>query len=144
MTIKIADLIIGFVFIGLLIGSATVQPPLKEEPQIIMLLFGGLTLASFFTKSRAISTVLFYLFIGILLFINYTVLTIIIITKINPVNSSPNVLYGFWSFLLALFLSPFTIIIYHRLQMRNRIIEIAGTAIFILITTIVYMKYELL
>lgn len=144
MTIKIPDIIIGLVFIGLLIGSASVQPPLKEEPQIIMLLFGGLTLASFFTKAKAISTVLFYLFLGTLLFINYTILTIIIISKINPINSRPDILYGFWSFLSALLLTPVTIIIYHQLQMRNRIIEIAGTALFILITTITYIKYELL
>lgn len=46
-----------------------------------------------------------------------------------------------WGVILGFILSPMTIILYHKTNSRNRLLEIGVTALFILSTTVIYIIY---
>ncbi|SEL31370.1 hypothetical protein SAMN04488505_10213 [Chitinophaga rupis] len=136
---NISNILLGLGFAGLLIGSAYIQTDLKNKPQIFMLLFGALTLISFFTKYETVSTTLLYLLLGALLFMDYCFFTIWIdgIISIHPDWT------GIYGMLTGLILSPLTILFYHKIKRRNRKMEVAVITIFMFVTAIIYVKYEL-
>ncbi len=68
---------------GLLIWTGIMQARLKNIPQIVMLLFGAPTLISFLTKKYSVSTTLFYILTGTMLFVCYFLLTPNVQLKIN-------------------------------------------------------------
>ncbi len=152
MTARKSNTNIGLLFAVLLVGTGIMQTHLKNNPQLFMLIFGGLTLTSFITKQKIITTWLFYILIGTMLYINYFMLTNLIIDLINPdrgwvefEGDRHRVMdrSWIWSVILGIILTPLTIILYHRKKVRNRSIEIALTSLFLVITTAIYIVYEL-
>ena len=152
MTARKSNIYIGLLFAGLLFGTGIMQTHLKNNPQLFMLIFGALTLTSFITKQKIITTWLFYILIGTMLYINYFMLTNFIIDLINSdrgwvefegerhrvMDTS-----WIWGVFLGFILTPLTIILYHRKKVRNRSIEITVTSLFLVITTAIYIVYEL-
>ena len=152
MTERKSNIIIGLLFAGLLIGTGIMQTHLKSKPQILMLIFGALTLASFIIKQKMISTWLFYILIGTMLYINYFMLTNLIIDLLNPDRGWVEFegerhrvmdMSWIWGVILGFLLSPLTIILYHKSKVRNRSIEIGITTLFLVITIVIYIVYEL-
>lgn len=153
MTERKTNIIIGLIFSGLLVGTAIMQTHLKNKPQIFMLIFGVLTLMSFAIKQKIISTVLFYMLIGTMLYINYFILANLVIDLINP-NRSWVEFEGkryprmdrswIWGVVLGFILSPLTIKLYHSKKVRYRLMEIGVTTFFLVITTVIYILFELI
>ena len=152
MTERKSTIIIGLLFAGLLVGTGIMQTHLKNNPQLFMLIFGGLTLTSFITKQNIITTWLFYILIGTMLYINYFMLTNLIIDLVNPDRGWVEFegerhrvmdMSWIWGVILGFILSPLTIILYHREKVRNRSIEIGVTSLFLALTTVIYIVYEL-
>ena len=81
---KIKEIVTVVVFVGLLIMTEWLQNGQKENPQIVMLILGGLTLLSFILKQNTISTILFFILLGVMLFIFYFALTNWILDLLNP------------------------------------------------------------
>jgi len=113
------------------------QMQLKNKPQVFMLLLGVLTLISFFTKYKTISTILLYMLLATLLYMTYFSLTYLVITGSDD-------WLGIYGIMTGLILSPLTILLYHKMKRRNKKMEVAVTAIFVFVTTLVYINYELL
>ncbi|HEY8917807.1 MAG TPA: hypothetical protein VIM87_15290 [Chitinophaga sp.] len=134
---NLSNLLTGLAFAGLLIGSAHMQMQLKNKPQVFMLLLGVLTLISFFTKYKTISTILLYMLLATLLYMTYFSLTYLVITGSDD-------WLGIYGIMTGLILSPLTILLYHKMKRRNKKMEVAVTAIFVFVTTLVYINYELL
>jgi hypothetical protein len=153
MGIKLNDILIGFIFVGLTIGTGFVQTQLKNEPQIYMLLFGLLTLGSLFATHPFKTSISFYILLGMMLFINIFILTNQIVNIINPDDgmvkdnigerNSVMQMNWVWSILAGLVLSPLIIVQYHKKIKRNKILEISLTTIFLILTAIVYIKHEM-
>lgn len=145
-------LIFGLIFLGLLAGTGIMQTHLKNNPQIAMLVFGAITLVSFFTQKKNISTILFFALLGTMLFVNYCILTDRIIDLINPnrgwiefegKKQKVMDLSWIWSVISGLFFSPLTLFLYQKKKMRNRAMEIAVTILFLVTTFAVYIIYEM-
>jgi hypothetical protein len=49
-----------------------------------------------------------------------------------------------WGFLAGIVLAPLTIILYHKKIQRNKALEISFTAIFTILTAIIYIKHAIL
>ena len=154
MNYKLSDILIGLLFAGLIIGTGFMQTQLKNEPQIYMLLFGLLTLGSLFAKQTFKTSIPFYLLLGTMLYINIFILTNQIVNIISPdhgyvVDSNWErhrvmQMNWIWAVLTGLVLSPLTIILYHKKIQRNKALEISFTAIFTILTAIIYIKHAIL
>ncbi len=153
MRYKISDILIGLIFAGLIIGTGLMQPDLKSKPQVYMLLFGLLTLGSLFSKQPFQTSIPFYILLGIMLYINFFMLTNFIVDTISPddgwvVDNNGErhrvmQMNWIWGVLAGLVLSPLTIFLYHKKKQRNKVLEISFTIIFIILTAIIYFKYEI-
>ncbi len=151
MKLHLSTLLIGLLFVGLLLGTGVVQTHLKKEPQLYMLLLGLLTLASFFVRLPFKTPVLFYILLATML---YTTIFLCTHLLLNAMSSNEgwvvsaenhrlmqsNYIVGLLS---GLVLSPLILILYHKKAPRNKRLEISLTAIFSIITAIIYIKYEL-
>lgn len=146
MTKRNVNVIIGLIFAVLLIGTGIMQTHLKNEALIFMLIFGVLTFISFIIKQKSISTLLFYILTGAILYINYFMLTDLIIDLINPNRGWVEFegerhrvmdLSWIWGVIMGFIFSPLTLILYHRTKIRDRKIEIGATVVFLIITTTV-------
>jgi len=154
MNYKFSDILIGLLFAGLIIGTGFMQIQLKNMPQIYMLLFGLLTLGSLFAKQTFKTSIPFYILLGTMLYINIFILTNLIVNAISPddgwfvgTNGERHrvmQMNWIWGVLAGIFLSPLTIFMYHKKIQRNKILEISLTTIFIVLTSIIYIKYEIL
>lgn len=154
MNYKLSDILIRLLFAGLIIGTGFMQTKLKNEPQIYMLLFGLLTLGSLFAKQPFKTSIPFYILLGTMLYINIFILTNQIVNIISPDDGWVVDTNGerhrvmqmnwIWGVLAGLVLSPLTIILYHKKIRRNKVLEISLTTIFIILTTIIYIKHEIL
>ncbi len=154
MNYKFSDILIGLLFAGLIIGTGFMQAGLKNEPQVLMFLFGLLTLKSLFAKHSFKTSVPFYILLGSMLYINIFILTNLIVGTINPDDGwfvdNNGVRYRvmsmnwIWGVVAGIVLSPLTIILYHKKVKRNKILEISITIIFIVLTAIIYIKNEIL
>jgi len=129
------------------------QTALKQEPQVYMLLFGLLTLGSLFAKQPFKTSIPFYILLGTMLFINIFILTGLIMDILSPddgrfvdTNGEKHhvmQLDWVWGVLAALVLAPLTLMLYHKKIQRNKALEISLTTIFIIVTAIIYIRYEL-
>ena len=154
MNYKLSDILIGLLFTGLIIGTGFMQTQLKNEPQIYMLLFGLLTLGSLFAKQPFKTSIPFYLLLGTMLYINIFILTNQIVNIISPdhgyvVDSNWErhrvmQMNWIWGVLAGIVLAPLTIILYHKKTQRNKALEISFTAIFTILTAIIYIKHAIL
>lgn len=153
MKYKLSDILTGLIFAGLITETGFMQTQFKKEPQIYMLLFGLLTLGSLFTKQSFKASIPFYILLGTMIYINIFILTNLIINIISPddgyiVDSDGEKrrvmqLSWMWGVLAGLILSPLTIVLYHKKVRKNKMLEISLTTIFIILTAIIYIKYEI-
>jgi len=154
MNFKFSDILIGLIFSALVVGTAILQNDFKNEPQVIMLIFGLMTLASFFAKQPFKTSVPFYILLGTMICINVFIVTNLLLNIISPDNTrvvdkaaenhqfmNMNWIWGYFSGFL---LSPLIVLLYHKRAKRNRFLEISLTAVFIVITLIIYLKNELI
>lgn len=151
---QISNLITVLLFSGLLIGMGLTQTHLKSMPQIIIFLFGVLTLGSLSIKSSFINSIPFYVVLLVMLYINIYLFTNLIVDLIHPyqgwttnsdgtVNRRMNTNW-IWGIFISFILSPLAVIFYHKKIERNKVLEISFITIFIILTAIIYIKYELL
>ena len=153
MKLKFLDILIGLTFIFLIIGAAIMQTGLKNEPQIEMILFGFITLASLFIKQPNNTSILLYILLAMLIYINTFIVTNFIVNIINPddgwfVDNTGRhrvmSLNWIWGVVAGIIISPLMVIIYHKFVKRNRLLEILLTIFFIITTIIIYIIYEIL
>ena len=154
MNFKFSDILIGLLFIGLVIGTAIVQTHLKNKPQIIMIGFGLLTLASLFARKPFKTSIPFYILLGTMIYINVFIVTNFFLNVISPDdgwvvdnNGERNCVMQMnwiWGVLSGTIISLLTILVYHKFIKRNRLLEISLTTIFITVTIIIYVIYEIL
>jgi hypothetical protein len=153
MNLKLSDILIGILFVGLIIGTGFMQTQLKNELQIYMLLFGLLTLGSLYAKHPLKTSIPFYILLGIMLYINIFILTNQIVNIIRPDDGwvidndgerhRVMQMNWVWVALAGLVLSPLTIILYHKKIKRSKVLEISLTTIFIILTALIYIKHEI-
>jgi len=153
MNYKLSDLFVGLIFAGLIIGTGFMQTQLKNEPQIYMLLFGFLTLGCLFAKQPFKTSIPFFILLGSMLYINIFILTTLIVNTFSPDDGwfidgngerhRVMQMNWIWGVLFGLIFSPLTIILYHKKIHRNKVLEIILTTIFIVVTAIIYIKYEI-
>jgi len=153
MNFKFSDIVIGIIFAGLIIGTALLQNDLKNEPQITMFIFGIMTIASFFAKVPFKTSVPFYILLGTMIYINVFILTNLFVNIISPddgwvVDSTGQKhrvmqMNWIWGVLSGIVFASISILIYHKLIKRNRILEISLTTIFVIVTIVIFVKKEL-
>ena len=146
------DILIGVALVIIFIYPCLFLTDLKRNPVLFVSLFAGITLASFFIKQNTISTTLFYILSGVMLFVDYVFLICWIIGIIDP--NKGTVLFSdkrehvmdmtwIWGVVLGLLLTPLTLAMYNKSKRRNRKLEIAVTAIFFIVTAIIWLyKYQ--
>jgi hypothetical protein len=154
MNYKLSDILIGLLFAGLIIGTGFMQTGLKHDPQVFMLLFGLLTLGSLYDTQPSKTSIPFYILLGTMLYINIFILNELIVNTISPNNGwfvdsngekrRVMQMNWIWGVLAGFVLSPVIIIFYHKKVRRNKVLEIAFTTIFIILTAIIYIKNEIL
>lgn len=154
MSYKLSNILTGFLFAGLIIGTGFMQTELKSTAQIFMLLFGLLTLGSLVAKQPFNTSIPFYILLGIMLFISIFVLTNLIVNAVLPddgwVVDNKGERYRvmsmnwMWGVLAGLVISPVVVFLYHRKIQRNKILEISLTTVFIISTAIIYITHEIL
>lgn len=142
------DIFIGLIFAALLIGTTQTTIGLKSEPKIALLFFSGLTLLTYLTKQDRIATILFYILFGTMLYINFYLLSNILLDILNPNRDwividgqRRKVMDASWIYgvIVGLILAPLMILLYHQKIKRNRIVETATTSIFLIVTAIIYL-----
>lgn len=149
---KTSNLLVGTVFLILVIVTAMEQMTgVKEDPQRWMLLLGVLTLLSLLTGLKPVSTVLFYLLLGLLLYVNYYLLIVWMLDAVDPepkwieVDGERHYLIKtgqiFFALVAPFFFSVMTVSLYHKKMRRNKALEVAMAALFLLATVGVYFKY---
>lgn len=146
MTFKISPFI-ALLFAALLTGTGVMQTDLKDGPQLIMLCLAGLTLTAFLTRRYFIEIVLFNLLFGIMLYINCFLLTNWLIYTIAPMKvdyEHPVMdLRWIWGVIAGLAVAPLALTLYHRFGLRNRVLEMWVTAVFMAMATVIYIVCEL-
>lgn len=148
---RTSDLLSGIVFLLLVLVTASEQTEVKEEPQIFMLLLGAGTLLFLLIGLKPASTILFYILLGVLLYVNYYLLTVWILDTIDPepkwieVDGERHHVIKtgeiFFALVAPFFFSMFTVVLYHKKMRRNHTLEVAMTALFLLVTAVVYFSY---
>ncbi|HTO16755.1 MAG TPA: hypothetical protein VLZ83_13380 [Edaphocola sp.] len=154
MHYKLSDLLIGLLFIGLIIGTGFMQTQLKSDIQIYMLLFGLMTLGSLLAQTHIKTSIPFYILLGTMLYVSIFIMTNIILNLLssNDVllvdnNGARHLLIqrnAIWGVFAGIMLSPLIVFLYHKKIKRNKVLEISLTTIFIIITAIIYIKYQIL
>ena len=151
---QLSNILIAIVFCGLLVGMGFTQTLLKSLPQLIMIFFGMLALGSLIIKRSFISSIPFYIVLGVMFYINIFLLASAAVDFIHPhqdwttqndgsIDRSPN-LNWLGAIIVSFFLSPLSIVFYHKKIQRNKGLEIAFITLFIIVTLIIYIKFELL
>ena len=119
-----------------------------------MLVFGLVTLASLIARKHFKTPVLFYLFLGAMVFINVFMLTTHLANVINPdigwivdsngVRQRVMNMTWIWGVLSGLILAPLAVLGYHKFVKRKPVMEISITVLFLLVTTVIYVQHEIL
>ena len=147
---KKTDILISVVLACLLIFSGVVQTSLKGAPQIVMLVWGGLTLLSLLMSQGRVANFMFTVLFGTLLAVAYFALIFLFTSWMSdPYIDSEGIrrhpmptgelLLGFVG---ASVLTPFTISIYRKTHWHHRGIKIAASALFCAITAVVFIVTE--
>jgi hypothetical protein len=155
MKLKLYDILVALVFALLLIETCINLNGIKSGPQLILLLFGGVTLTAIIIKQNVLSRTLFYIILGLIFYINYFELINWIMGFIDPNRGwaldNNEVRLGkvmdmtwIWGLLLGLILSPLTVLLYHKVIHKNRTVEILVTIAFTGIIAIAYIREALL
>lgn len=135
----------GIIFIGLLFGTGVTQLQLKSLPLVIMLIIGILTTVSFFMRQKSLFNILFYILLWIMLFINFSMLTHLIVDLFNPGDGwvqfqgeSHRVMETnwVWGAMVGFALSSLSLILYHKTKMNNQTLEVLMIVALIAISVI--------
>ena len=118
-----------------------------------MLAFGLLTLVSLRLKKPFRTSILFYVLLTALLFVNINLLANLALDDLFPektdMQDSSEIMPGstsinwIWSIFASLFLSPLITFIYHKKVKSNKAVEVLLPVFFILVTVIVYIKLKM-
>lgn len=145
MKYKLSDILIGLLFTEFLGILFYMYPHFSNKQQFFLLVFEFLTLFSLLLKKPFKIRLLFYILLGIMLYINILVLTTEIVNLINPDDGwtadghRVMQMNWVWGVLPGLVLPAYAIFIYHKKIQRNNILEIIFTILFILLT--IYLKH---
>ena len=147
---KKIDILISGVLACLLIFSGVVQASLKGAPQIVMLVWGGLTLLSLLMNQGRVANFMFTVLFGILLAAAYFALIFLFTSWMSgPYIDSKGIRRHpmptgelFLGFVGALVLTPFVISTYRKTHWHHRGIKITASALFCAITAVVFIVTE--
>lgn len=139
------DILILLAFIGLLIYPIIILTALHINIVLYILIFCVVTLTTF-AINRTLSTILFYILLGLLLYIDYFFLILLIIGIFEPnrgvVTEHPVMdLTWIWGIPVGIVLTSLSIWIYHKINKRNKAIEIGVTSIFLIAALIRWIYY---
>lgn len=133
-------------FIFLVLGTFTLQAHLKFSIQILTFSYAVITLGTLFIRRTKLTSILFYVLLGYVTFINIFILTTIILDVINPNDGTVfidgkvrRVMHTNWitGFVLALVISPILVWQYHKKIKRDKITEIVFNILYIIIAALV-------
>lgn len=147
---KKIDILISGVLACLLIFLGVVQASLKGAPQIVMLVWGGLTLVSLLMSQGRVANFMFTVLFGTLLAVAYFALIFLFTGWMSgPYIDSEGIGRHpmptgelFLGFVGALVLTPFTISTYRKTHWHHRGIKITASALFCAITAVVFIVTE--
>ena len=143
-------LLVSFMFATMLTITGLIEYDLKRLPHLILFIYGALTLFFLLFRVPYVSTLFFYLLLGLMLFICIGLLFDWVIHTINPdIGYSVNTITGerhkvmdmTWVFdsLLSIIFTPILIIAYHRKKLRIRSIELSVCIAFIALNLCYYL-----
>ena len=136
-------------FIFMNFGTGFMLSNLKTDVLVIMLVLGFLALSSILVKSFTTS-IIFYLFLAMMIFINVIFIKNVVIdnpntfdiwsiyTDTEKISDIPNNIV--WGVLIGLVLSPILVFFYHKKIHRNQYLEVAFTVIFIVVTILLFIS----
>ena len=136
-------------FIFMNFGTGFMLSNLKTDVLVIMLVLGFLALSSILVKSFTTS-IIFYLFLAMMIFINVIFIKNVVIdnpntfdiwsiyTDTEKISDIPNNIV--WGVLIGLVLSPVLVFFYHKKIHRNQYLEVAFTVIFIVVTLLLFIS----
>ena len=136
-------------FIFMNFGTGFMLSNLKTDVLVIMLVLGFLALSSILVKSFTTS-IIFYLFLAMMIFINIIFIKNVVIdnpnsfdiwsiyTDTEKISDIPNNIV--WGVLIGLVLSPILVFFYHKKIHRNQYLEVAFTVIFIVVTILLFIS----
>jgi glucan phosphoethanolaminetransferase (alkaline phosphatase superfamily) len=141
------DILISGILACLIILSGVMQMSLKGSPQIVMLIWSALTLLSLLISQGRVASFMFTILFGTLLAAAYFALGYTFAGWMSSLHINPEeiehpsmplgqVLLGFVG---TLILTPLTI--YHK-HWHHRGIKITASALFFIITTVVFIVTE--
>ncbi len=149
MTKKYHIYIIGFIFLLILFPSGILQSHLKGNPQVFLLVLSILTLLAFYSEYHKISTFLFYILLFVVLYMSYFVLIDWVMHQLDPPNKFEKrrpsmdlsgLVYGFF----AIFPALISVILYHKTNQRNKILEKFFLFFYSVLTFLLFLINELL
>lgn len=129
------------------------QTDLKAIPQLVMILLGIITVLAFIYKPAAPNTtLLFYLITSIMLYSAIFSVSENIIDLLYPdrgwilhEGEKKRVMdmSWVWSVAAGLILSPLSLVLYHRSKLRNPRLEKGVSVLFLAMTLVIYIVWEL-
>lgn len=122
----------------LLIVTAALFGPFKENVQLVLLFVGIMAFTSLFARAQYKTSIPFYLLLLILFYIAYSYWVTLLADILIPKPEHPyHVSSGWiWGLLSALLLTPVSLRLYHRINRRNIMLEAALAASFIIVMAI--------
>lgn len=123
----------GALFIALLCGMAYTQMHLKKDPQYYLLLLGTLTALFTLINWKEITTILFILMLGVVLFVNYFM---ILVRLFNDHLGIHSMIYGSSFTIITLFL-------YLKYYPRQKFFEKVFVLAFFILSLLIFFFYEI-
>jgi len=143
----------AIVFITALTGMGITQTHLKGMPQLVMMAFGVITLLFLIAKPPFRVRFFFYILLAFTLYFAYYMIVNAIANWINPndgvimVDGVPRRVMQrnwLWGWCLGFILSAGSVWWYYRRKQKSKALELGFTILFLLITAVIYVIYELL
>lgn len=138
------NIIFGIIGLLLIIGAGYTHLELKEEIQRYLILYACATLLTLLIWKSIVSTMLFYIILGVILYMNFFFLSLLIIDLFTPRHNYIEGEHGgmsmawMWGVVAGFTLSPISLVLYHQLEKRNRKFEIAFVLVYIIVSAVVY------
>lgn len=142
---------LAVIFTLLLIGMGTSQTHMKKNPQIILMGLGGILLLLKVAKENKVSSVLFYILLGVLCYDLIFMLTNHVAYTLNPdagwteVDGKRYRVMNYtwvWGVIAGLILSPILLIIYRKSVQRNQLLEGIFVALFLMSSCLIFYINE--
>jgi len=142
----------SIVFTILLIGMGIMQTELKENPQKIMIGFATFVLLLKIFKVENLATIFFYILLTVLFYNTLFMIIGYIVHQLNPNAGWVNIdgerqrvmnWNWIWGVLGGLIFSPILVYKYHKSIKRNKILEMIFVGIFIIVSILIYLIFEM-